>query len=183
LLLLPAGTKRSYDEIAQSHKSQKASTFEEDETEPMINWAMFKRWGLLEGTSLIALENDWKDKTSSADTEAVFRRGEWHIPDYQGFRRGMKTTTTQMVETERRANITFSDQLGALTQSGHVLLQQFAASHRQVQAPLVAGIPITDATVSDQPVTPAPLDVMMQQMHREDIGTAWPTHCNQLIEM
>lgn len=45
--VLPAGTKKKYDQISLSESSEKFGESDEDEIDDSITWKWFKRWGLL----------------------------------------------------------------------------------------------------------------------------------------
>jgi hypothetical protein len=164
---LPTGSKRNFEQIQYSESTSRQEVHVDDDKDQFISWTMYKRWGLLENKTLPMLEEEWAAKTTGPSTEAVWKRNQWCIPEFHGFSRGMESRDVQEQATFRGANVSTSEQLQVLQQGGRALLDQFRNSFRGAQAPMPSDMPLTDASVGDQPVTPAPADLMSQQIHRE----------------
>ena len=161
------GVKRKFDEITYAERSIQSTTAQESFVDMMIPWSIYKRNGLTEGTDLVQLEREFKALVERPDTEAVFARGQWHVPEYIGIRREHIESVAQNIEVERSALIHTPQQLELLQASGRQLLQQFGSTITPPLQVAPAGLPAVDAVPSDQPSRAQPVDVIAQFAQRE----------------
>jgi hypothetical protein len=169
--VLPSGSKRKYDNINYADVAEESVGHQERDADAFLTWTWFKRYGLMEGKSVPELEREWAVCTTAADTEAIFRRGQWLVPEYAGVRREAVVETKQISQSSRSAHVETSEQLAQLQQSGQSLLKQFETNIRGAIMPAPSDLPATDATVADQPHSVLPPNVISQQIHREVLGT------------
>jgi hypothetical protein len=167
---LPQGTKRSFDEIIYEETTITDQSTNEKDLDALVPWSVFLRNKTVEGMQKHDIELEWTRLTTSPDTEAVFRRGQWLVPEWQGLLRENETRHTQRTNAIRRAHVSTSEQLASLQTGGSSLLQQYKDSYSPPQQQY-AQAPVSDASVSDQPVSASPNDIMMQQIHREVVLT------------
>ncbi len=138
----------------------------DDEVDEYLTYTQFKRWNLLEGKTLPTIEAEWTRLLEDPQTEAIYARGQWLIPEFAGVKKIKRTETKQKQETRRKARVDSASDLTQLQAGGQVLLQQFDSSIApapQVTPPQ----PSTTAAVSDQPICPKPTDVISHQVVRE----------------
>jgi hypothetical protein len=81
--------------------------------------------------------------------------------------RNMKSRDVKEQATFRGANVSTSEQLQVLQHGDRAILDQFRNTFQGAQTPMPSDMPLTDATAGDQPMTPAPADLMSQQIHPE----------------
>ena len=172
------GQKRNFDNIEYKDQSRKVVSHDEAEVDEFIPWTTFKREGIAEGRSVPELENDWKELTEGPATEAIWRRNQWLVPRFAGVRRAKVRKTEQVSEMARCANVESSEELAQLQRGAESLLEQFDQSVQPARSVLPADMPVTNASIADQPVTSAPSDVISQQIHREASWEAC-THAQQ----
>ena len=160
------GAKRKFDDIEYKENSRNSTDHVKYEGDDWMPWRWYKRWGLLEGKPLRELEEEWRTLTEGPETQAMWIRGEWCIPEFGGAKSGIETRAGQSQETSRSAAIHDAEQLSQLQLQGKALLDQFGSSYQP--APQIRPIaPTTQASVSDQPQVMAPRDVMGLQIVRE----------------
>ena len=133
-----------------------------------MSWTWFKRWGLVEQKTLPQLEKEWADLTAGADTHAIWHkeREQWLVPSFKGITKSRVKIAEQSQDVTRTAAIGGSGQLEQLHGQGQALLNQCFDSIRPAPQVLESQ-PATDASLAEQPSTPAPSDLMLQQSHRE----------------
>ena len=125
---VPSGAKRKFDEITYTE----ASTHSVDEVENSMDtwrpWRWFRRWGLVDGKTLVELEAEWKELTEGPDSQARWERDQWVVPEWDGIVGGVERRTGQSQQVTRAAAVTSSEQLATLQVQGQSLLNQFQTS-------------------------------------------------------
>ena len=164
---LPGGTKRKFDEISYVDEAVSAVGQEDRSRDHMVPWTIFKRNCLLEGKLLPQIEREWQNRINDPAICAEFHRGQWHIPEYQGFYRDTFKTDTNASVVARKAVVNDADVLTQMRSSGSSLLAQYHQSFRGVQQRDATDIPRVDASMSDQPTAVPVDDVMARQIQRE----------------
>ena len=128
----------------------------------MLPWTIFSRL-----KKIPEIEKEWNSLIEAPNTEAVFRNGLWHVPEYQGFVRERSVAHSQAIQTSRSATIESSAQLADLETGGNRLLNQFRDSMHRTQTGSAEGGPATSAQMSDQPAHHTSPNVISHQVHRE----------------
>jgi hypothetical protein len=163
----PSGVKRCFDELTYVETATTAIEHVNGEVDRLLPWKIFRRNGLMSGQTEMQLEKEFVDLTTNARAECRFVRGEWLVPEFQGMDVRKDKREIQAQVNMRSAVITSSEQLATLNRSGQILLENFATSCPQISmAPSTDG-PKTDAGVQDQPVGALPINIILQQVHRE----------------
>ena len=164
----PAGTKRRFADVEYQEKTSTSVGALEDEVDLFMTWARFKREGSQGGKQVEDLELEWADLVSDPSVEAIMRRGQWLVPEFQGVERRKRKATTQEHSASRGREVDDENQLAILRQSGEDLLNKFSASVAAPLRPLPADVPsVPDVTPADQPMSSAPTDFILHTINRE----------------
>ena len=111
--------------------------------------------------------DEWKALIESNKHDCEFRRGQWLLPRYEGFRRLSRKRMTQEQISMRKANVKSADEITALWASGQQILDRFAASRPVPMAHLADEGPHIEASVQDMPHTRPHQDAMLNAITRE----------------
>ena len=161
--------KRKFDDVEHAEASVVSIADREVDEDKFQTWTWFKRWGLLEGSSVPELELRWKQIVESPGTEAIKRRGQWLVPEWSGVSRSIAQEIKQEGRTSRKATIRDSTHLQQLEGGTQIIHNHFMESWKPTTQQYEKQ-PSVNASRADQPVAPECKDIMLAQMHREVIG-------------
>ena len=105
-------------------------------------------------------------QSGNADN-AVFERGEWCVGLFNGVKRRKLSYEGQQQRECRHREIQNPEELLRLRATGAQLLQSYANALPVPKTLHSIDAPRVDMNVEDKPQTPAPIDLVRQQIHRE----------------
>jgi hypothetical protein len=158
-------SKRRFDEMFYQEISRHALQMLEDEVDDYQTWIVFKRNRI--GTmSEAAITQEWEDIIKNNQTECLWKRNQWLVPEFQGVIRKKRKLDEQAWETGRTANVSSEAALGSLVAGGEQMLARFGES---IAAPLISKPqePEVDARPEDMPRAAKPDDAMLGCIRRE----------------
>ena len=166
---IPSGSKRKFEDLSYSETTDELVADLNDEVDNVLPWAIFRRNGIIEGKSVPDLELEFKNIVEDPNTEAVWRRNQWLVPEFAGIRRIRREGVEQRSATSRSASVADADQLFQLRQSGRENLKTFKESIKDTAQPGPGDLPFVESSAADQPVRQVAADVIGLAIGR-DVG-------------
>ena len=164
---VPSGTKRKFQDMMHAETTQEIAGNVEDEIDNFITWTKFKRDGLLEGTSVPDLEDQWKQLVDDPNVETIKRRGQWLVPEFVGVQRRKRHGLLQSSASTRAASVSDPEHLQRLRQTGRENIKAFLEAVPDTRSIPVLDCPFVETTEAEQPVRQPPVDVVAAAINRD----------------
>ena len=154
------GAKRKFDAVYYEENTTSTAETNEFDVDEYIPWRIYARRAMADGFNRQQAAAEFSRIVADRRFLCKFRRGEWHVPDYQGIREE-RGTRHAVSNTLRRATVVNNaEQMNELTAQGQAHIDdakgELSASIRHLATMQVADCPPISASVADQPAEPLP---------------------------
>ena len=164
---IPVGSKRKYDFVEYNDASTKESLNQRLAIDGFMPWKKFKLEGLIESKTLRELELEWKALVEDPLVGAIWERGQWLVPEFQGVQLMSGTRESQSSTLSRGSQITSQEQLQGMIEAGDLQRNAFNAQCTGAIVPPPTNTPVVDATSADQPQVRPPADILGKVIMKE----------------
>ena len=164
----PSGSKRKWDEFEYEDKTTESAHQNENEMDHWITFETYETDKLLRKWQPAEIDRGWKEEVDKAGADALYRRGEWLIPRFEGVMRMNGWQRQDSSSTRRSAKIENGEQLEGLVSAGRRLRQHFREQCRGPRSCTESSPkPHVDADPNDLPQVPEAQPVFAKQVTRE----------------
>jgi hypothetical protein len=165
------GTKRKFDAVYYEENTVATAETNEFAVDEYIPWRIFARRAIADGFNRQQAAAEFARIVADRRFLCKFRRGEWHVPDYQGIRETRGTRNTVSTALRRATIVDNADQMSELIASGQASIDDAKgeqnASIRHLATMQLGDGPQISASVADQPAEPLPAKNMFRMITSE----------------